>query len=977
MRPFFVVLLCTCFVLLLLTPTGGLSRRPALGVGEAGHPHGVPEKDARATTPVRPSHPGPQGNVGPINGAYFNETNSSFGGTMQNPLLALNSTSGTLFAADQYHGFLTAVNASNGALLRSVVFAEDPPTGAQVTGLSFLPSSDRLVVSYDWGASGSLLAFDGRTLAPIANLTPFPGYADYPPGKSLYLPSTDELWVQDLDHGALEVLRASDLGLVAILPTTPGCSNGCTTLGLVDVSSHGYVLSETGAASASEVSVSTHAVLMSLSGSNASFVFGLATFDFATNELWVQNFSSSPVREFGLLNATTGAWAGVAQTKSVNLRGLAYDARLHAVLVSERDPARCATNQILWLNGTNGSLLTFVCGPGFPTGAPTSYSQLLAWDTATSSSIVATGPAEGELFSLQTSPSTSFQRLATYPEIIPTSAVFALPTTNGLLTTGTDANGTALRLVNASTGGLLWAMKIPEVDPVAVDPGLGFLYVANGTGAVPSYRISDGSGTGQALPAPPAATTGIAVDAVHHWLYVLSTRPNGTLLSEYALSAAGGAVAAGNLSLPGVAACAWATDAPSGTLAVTSCHLPSTPTGNNVTLVNGTSHSKLASVATGIYPSAVASDGAGNLYIVAATSGSVTVVNATTLASRQVSTPGFAATSLVADTPHGLLLGTVGANLSVRNLTDPRLPPVAVITGPSVLAGVVTETASTAIAAVTAWTAQQVSLVSAETPTIVPDVAVTRGNTTLSVSWRAPANPIGGSSLSYSVALANSSSGGWRAVNVTSALSAELTGLTDGNLYSVQIAAANTAGVGPPSTPVNGTPVGLPYPPSFVTAKANLSDIEVTWGTPVQLDGSPLVGYVLEWATSASGPWSSLHLGVVGAYDVSNASRGSTYYFRVAAMNGVGVGPSTASSPVPFGNGSKAPGLFGTPAFRAGVILGVLALLILAVIAIVRFRRAGQVEPPTDVLAEVEPGPGTQDPSATEAETGAASETPR
>ncbi|MCI4364374.1 MAG: hypothetical protein L3K13_08820, partial [Thermoplasmata archaeon] len=108
---------------------------------------------ARATTPDRPSHPGPHGNVGPINGAYFNETNSSFGGTMQNPLLALNSTSAILFAADQYHGFLTAVNASTGALLRSVVFAADPPTGAQVTGLSFLPTTDRLVVSYDWGAS--------------------------------------------------------------------------------------------------------------------------------------------------------------------------------------------------------------------------------------------------------------------------------------------------------------------------------------------------------------------------------------------------------------------------------------------------------------------------------------------------------------------------------------------------------------------------------------------------------------------------------------------------------------------------------------------------------------------------------------------------------------------------------------------------------------------------------------------------------
>ncbi|MCI4346368.1 MAG: fibronectin type III domain-containing protein [Thermoplasmata archaeon] len=123
-------------------------------------------------------------------------------------------------------------------------------------------------------------------------------------------------------------------------------------------------------------------------------------------------------------------------------------------------------------------------------------------------------------------------------------------------------------------------------------------------------------------------------------------------------------------------------------------------------------------------------------------------------------------------------------------------------------------------------------------------------------------------------------------------------------------------------------------------ASANSSDVEVSWGPPAHLDGSALLGYLLEWATSASGPWSAARLGVVTSYDVANGTRGSDYYFRVAAYNAVGAGSSAASLPVPFAKQSRAPGLLSSPEILVGVILAGIALLIIAVVALVRYQRA-------------------------------------
>jgi hypothetical protein len=894
------------------------------------------------------------GFVGPINGAYYNESNSSFGGTMQDPLLALNTTSGTLYAVDQYDGFLTAVDAASGALLGSEVFSPNPPIGAQVTGFSFLPISNRLVVSYDWGSAGSLLVFDGSTLSLVANLTPFPGLQDYPPGKSLYLASANQLWLQDLDHGALEVFSASNLSEVKTLLSTSSCPSGCASLGLVDVSPHGYLLSETGYDSASEVSLSSYSVLRTVTGPNASFSFGLAAFDAAANELWVQNFSTVPLGNLGLFNATTGGWIGFANTPTVNFRSIAYDPRTGAILLGERDPARCSTNQLLWLNGTNGSLLAFGCAPGFPLGAPTTFTQLLPWDSSTTSSVVAAGPAEGELFGLALAPGPVILGERSYAEIAPLTGEFPVPTFNAILTAGEGANGTTLSLANASTGASLWSEELRATGPVAVDSELGFAYVANGTGAVDTYRLSDGSAGGSLSPPPGISPIGIAIDPVHGWFYLLSTSPNGTLVVVYNLTATGGGSAYANVTLPRVAACAWTADVPRALLAVTSCHLPTTLTGNNVTLVEGAPLAKLESIPTGVYPSAIAADAAGNLYVVATSSATVTVVNATTFASVQVVTPGFFATTLSVDAGQALLLGAVGSNLSLRNLSSPALAPVAVIPGPSAFAGALTVGTPSPIVAFTLYTGQRVTLQKAEAPSMVGGVTLVPGNNSLGVLWSAADNPRPSDVVSYSVAVASAGSGPWRTANSTQALTADVVGLTDGALVFVRVTASTSAGVGPPSTPVNATPVGLPYPPVRLSAVANSSDIELTWGAPTQLDGSPLTGYLFEWATHASGPWSSLQLGDINSFDVGNATRGSVYYFRLAAINGLGVGAFAASPAVPFDRSVTATNWLSSPLVLVGILLVVIAFAILVVILVARARGLGTELPRYEEAIDVE-----------------------
>ena len=201
------------------------------------------------------------------------------------------------------------------------------------------------------------------------------------------------------------------------------------------------------------------------------------------------------------------------------------------------------------------------------------------------------------------------------------------------------------------------------------------------------------------------------------------------------------------------------------------------------------------------------------------------------------------------------------------------------------------------------------------TPVINP---ATPGPATLALSWSAPSNsgtsPISSYSLRYRVA---GPGGGapapWTVIQSVwnpslGGLSYDLTGLQPSVRYELQMRAVNNSGPGPWSATVTGAtasalPPGMPL--NSTAAPADQTGIRLSWGRPSSDGGSPITGYRIQSSEDGS-TWATLVANArpgILTYSHTALSAGSTWHYRVAAINSVGQGPwsnvATASTESP------------------------------------------------------------------------------
>ena len=101
--------------------------------------------------------------------------------------------------------------------------------------------------------------------------------------------------------------------------------------------------------------------------------------------------------------------------------------------------------------------------------------------------------------------------------------------------------------------------------------------------------------------------------------------------------------------------------------------------------------------------------------------------------------------------------------------------------------------------------------------------------------------------------------------------SCTLTGLSDGKTYKFKIRAINAIGAGPYSAPVS-VEIGVPNPPTGVTATAHVNSASVAWTAPAGIQAS---GYTV---TSSGG---QICTAVVSPCTVTGLSPGTAYTFTV------------------------------------------------------------------------------------------------
>jgi hypothetical protein len=198
-----------------------------------------------------------------------------------------------------------------------------------------------------------------------------------------------------------------------------------------------------------------------------------------------------------------------------------------------------------------------------------------------------------------------------------------------------------------------------------------------------------------------------------------------------------------------------------------------------------------------------------------------------------------------------------------------------------------------------------VNFVRLSAPGPVTGASAIAGQASATVSWSAPSS--GGAPTSYAVTpyIGASAQATTTVTGTPPSRTVTVPNLTADTLYTFRVQASNTGGAGAQSADSNSvspTAPRVPTAPTNVDAEAATGSARVSWTTPSDDGGRAISGYVVTPYIGSTAQ-SPTNAGASATHaTASGLANGSTYTFKVAAVNGVGTSPqSAASSPVtPF-----------------------------------------------------------------------------
>jgi fibronectin type 3 domain-containing protein len=176
----------------------------------------------------------------------------------------------------------------------------------------------------------------------------------------------------------------------------------------------------------------------------------------------------------------------------------------------------------------------------------------------------------------------------------------------------------------------------------------------------------------------------------------------------------------------------------------------------------------------------------------------------------------------------------------------------------------------------------------------------TAGNATVTLSWSAPSSTGGSALTGYKVYRGSTSGGETLLTTLGTATSYTDNGLSNGSTYYYKVSALNAIGESPLSNERSATPATIPGAPNLSSANAGNNTVTLTWSAPTSNGGSPVTGYRVYRSTTSGAETLLTTLGNLTSFSDIGVTNGTTYYYKVSTVNGLGEGlPSGERSAMP------------------------------------------------------------------------------